>query len=59
MIQFKKGHNFKVDTSVSIGMKDGTRKTAEFKKVQKALDSISQKERLKIMEEAVNRAPTN
>ncbi len=59
MVKFKKGHNFKVDTSVSIGLKNNTRKTAEFKKVQKALDSISQKERLKIMEEAVNRAPTS
>lgn len=58
-ITFKKGHGFDVDTSVSIGLKNNTRKTKFFKSVQKALDSISQKERMKIMEEAVNRAPTN
>ena len=52
------GHNFNVDTAVSIGLKNNTRKTAEFKKIQKALDSISQEERLKIMEDAVKRAPT-
>lgn len=58
IVKFSEGHNFNVDTSVSIGLKNNTRKTAEFKKVQKALDSISQEERLKIMEDAVNRAPT-
>lgn len=59
IVKFAKGHNFDVDTSVSIGMKNNTRKKALFKNVQKALDSISQSERLKIMEAAVNRAPTN
>ena len=58
IVKFADGHNFNVDTAVSIGLKNNTRKTAEFKKIQKALDSISQEERLKIMEDAVKRAPT-
>ena len=38
-------------------LKNNSRKTKLFKDVQRALDSISQEERVKIMEEAVNRAP--
>ena len=59
IVKFADGHNFNVDTAVSIGLKNNTRKTAEFKNIQKALDSISQEERLKIMEDAVKRAPTD
>ena len=59
IVKFADSHNFNVDTAVSIGLKNNTRKTAEFKKIQKALDSISQEERLKIMEDAVKRAPTD
>lgn len=58
IVKFADGHNFDVDTAVSIGLKNNTRKTAEFKNIQKALDSISQEERIKIMEDAVKRAPT-
>ncbi|MDD6712204.1 MAG: transporter substrate-binding domain-containing protein [Sharpea porci] len=57
IVRFNKGTGFKVDTSVSIGMKNNSRHTKLFKDVQKALDSISQEERQKIMEGAVNRAP--
>ena len=59
IVKFADGHNFNVDTAVSIGLKNNTRKTAEYKNIQKALDSISQEERLKIMEDAVKRAPTD
>lgn len=57
-VTFKKGHTFNVDTSVSIGLKEGTRNSEEFKKIQEALNSISQSERLKLMEKAVSSAPT-
>ena len=58
IVHFDKNKGFDIDTSVSIGLKEGTRGTDNFKQIQKALDSISQKERLKIMEDAVNRAPS-
>ena len=58
IVHFADGQGFDNDTSVSIGLKNGTRKTKYFKKVQKALDSISQEERMKLMEDAVKRAPT-
>lgn len=58
IVHFADGQGFDNDTSVSIGLKNGTRKTKYFKKVQKALDSISQEERMKLMQDAVDRAPT-
>lgn len=58
IVHFDKSKGFDIDTSVSIGLKEGTRGSDNFKQIQKALDSISQKERLKIMEDAVNRAPS-
>lgn len=58
IVHFADGSGFDNDTSVSIGLKDGTRDTKFFKRVQKALDKISDEDRMTIMEEAVNRAPT-
>lgn len=57
IVKFKPGKGFDIDTTVSIGLKNNSRKTKLFKDVQRALNSISQEERVKIMEEAVNRAP--
>ena len=57
-ITFSEGNGFDVDTSVSIGLKNDTRDTDEFKAVQAALDEISQDERIQIMQDAVDRAPT-
>ena len=57
IVKFKPGKGFDIDTTVSIGLKNNSRKMKLFKDVQHALDSISQEERVKIMEEAVNRAP--
>lgn len=59
IVHFEKGHNFDVDITVSIGMREGSRGTKLFKSVQKALNQISDQERLDIMEAAVKRAPTN
>lgn len=58
-ITFEDGKGFDVDTTVSIGLKNNTKDTDYFKAVQAALDKISEEERLSLMEDAVNRAPTN
>lgn len=58
IIHFEKGKEFDNDTSVSIGLKEGTRKSKFFKNVQKGLDKVSQEDRAKYMQEAVDRAPT-
>lgn len=57
-VTFTEGNGFDVDTSVSIGLKNDTRDTEDFKAVQAALDEISQEERIQIMQDAVDRAPT-
>lgn len=56
-ITFEDGKGFDVDTSVSIGLKNDTRDTDFFKKVQAALDKISQETRNEWMLNAVNNAP--
>lgn len=58
-ITFEDGKGFDVDTSVSIGMKNNTKDTEDFKAVQKALDEISADQRNEMMVSAVNNAPTN
>ncbi len=58
IVQFEDGHGFDVDTTVSIGLKEGTRDSEFFKNVQKALDSISQDTRNEYMKTAVENAPT-
>ncbi|MGX8680417.1 MAG: transporter substrate-binding domain-containing protein [bacterium] len=57
IVKFAEGKGFDVDTSVSIGLKEGTRDTDDFKAVQKALDEISQDDRIAIMQDAVERSP--
>ncbi|MDF9824466.1 putative lysine transport system permease protein [Breznakia sp. PF5-3] len=46
---FAKGKGFNVDTSVSIGLKDGTRGTKFFNDVQASLDKISAADRSEMM----------
>lgn len=58
IVHFADGHGFDNDSSVSIGLKEGTRDSEFFKRVQKALDGISEEERQQLMQDAVNRAPT-
>ncbi len=58
IVHFADGAGFDNDSSVSIGLKDGTRKTKFFKRVQKALDSISEEDRQAYMQSAVDHAPT-
>lgn len=58
IVHFGEGTGFDNDSSVSIGLKDGTRKTKFFKRVQKALNSISEEERQQLMQNAVDNAPT-
>ena len=58
-ITFEKGKGFEIDTSVSIGLKEGSRNTEEFKKVQDALDKIDQADRESMMEYARSHVPAN
>lgn len=58
VVQFADGHGFDCDTTVSIALKEGSRDSEFFKKVQKALDSISDEEREEMMEHAVENQPT-
>ncbi len=57
IVQFDEGKGFDCDTTVSIALKEGTRGTKFFKKVQKALNSISDEEREELMEYAVENQP--
>ncbi len=57
IVQFDDGKGFDCDTTVSIALKEGTRGTKFFKKVQKALNSISDEEREELMEYAVENQP--
>ena len=58
-VKFDEGKNFDIDTSVSIGLKEGSRNTEEGKAIQSALDSISTDERNQIMQDANSRVPAN
>lgn len=57
-ITFEEGNGFDIDNSISIGLKEGTRDSEEFKRIQTALDGISQEKRLEFMKKAVENAPT-
>ena len=57
-VKFDEGKGFDCDTTVSIGLKEGTRDTDFFKKVQAALDKISVDERKQLMSNAVQNQPT-
>ena len=57
IVTFAEGKGFVVDTSVSIAV--AKENTELLNNIQTALDSISEEERLQIMEDAVNRQPAN
>ena len=57
VVKFDEGKGFEADTTVSIGLKEGTRGTDFFNNVQAALDKISEDERNKLMSEAVLNQP--
>ncbi len=59
IVHFASGEGFKADTSVSIALKEGTRDSDFFKKVQAALDNISDDTRQDIMLDAVKRQPAS
>lgn len=58
-ITFEDGKGFDADTTVSIGLKNDTRDTDFFKKVQAALDKIDEDTRNELMLNAVNSAPAS
>ena len=58
VVKFSEGKGFDCDTTVSIGLKEGTRDTDFFKKVQAAFDNISVDERKQLMSDAVTNQPT-
>lgn len=58
-VTFAEGKSFEIDTSVSIGLKEGSRDTEEFENIQKALDSISTDERNEMMKNASSNVPAN
>ena len=57
IVQFDEGKGFECDTTVSIGLKEGTRDSEFFKQVQASLDKITVDERKQLMTEAVDRQP--
>ena len=58
-VAFVDGQGFDIDNSVSIGLKEGTRGTAEFEAIQAALDKISEETRIEYMTWATENAPTS
>lgn len=52
LVHFAQGKNFDIDTSVSIGLKEGTRGNAFYNSVQSALDNIDEETRQTWMKEA-------
>lgn len=57
VVKFADGKGFDCDTTVSIGLKEGTRGTEFYNKVQAALDKISTDTRKQMMSDAVTRQP--
>ena len=57
VIHFDEGKGFDIDTSVSIGLKEGSRDGDFFNKVQAALDKISEDKRNELMETARENQP--
>ena len=58
IVHFAPGEGFDIDTSVSIGLKEGSRGTEFFNQVQAALDEISIETRNDWMSQARENAPT-
>lgn len=59
IVHFAEGKGFDIDTTVSIGLKEGTRGTEFFNKVQASLDSISSEQRVDWMQQATDNAPAS
>lgn len=57
VVKFADGKGFDCDTTVSIGLKEGTRGTEFYNKVQASLDKITADERKQLMSDAVTRQP--
>lgn len=57
IVHFDEGKGFDIDTSVSIGLKEGSRDSEFFNQVQKALDNISTDTRNQWMSEARDSQP--
>lgn len=57
IVHFDSGKGFECDTTVSIGLKEGSRDSDFFKQVQSSLDKISTDERKQLMSDAVTRQP--
>ena len=57
-MHFAEGKGFDIDTSVSIGLKEGSRDSEFFNSVQKALDGIDKETRNKWMKEANESQPS-
>lgn len=58
-ITFDEGKGFEADTTVSIAMREGSRDSEMFNKVQEALDNIDQETRVGYMQKAVEIQPAN
>ena len=56
-ITFADGHGFEADTTVSIGLKEGSRGSEFFNSVEDALASISDDERAEMMAQATSNQP--
>ena len=57
IVRFKKGKGFDIDTTVSIGMKSGSKDGELFNDIQTALDKLSDDTRLEWMRAAVKTQP--
>ena len=57
IVHFDEGKGFDIDTSVSIGLKEGSRDGDFFNKIQAALDKISEDKRNELMEAARENQP--
>ncbi len=57
IVHFAKGKGFDIDTSVSVGLKEGSRDSELFNAVQKSLDGISKETRDQWMKEARESQP--
>ncbi len=58
VVHFAEGHGFEADTTVSIGLREGSRGTDFFNAVQAALDAISEETREACMVDAVAKQPS-
>lgn len=57
MVRFDEGKGFEMDTTVSIGLKEGSRDQELYNKIEEILNSLNEEERMQIMSQAVSRQP--